>query len=57
MSNNNKDYFSISDYIFAKANPHLSAIEKRGKKEFEMLREHTSDDWTDLFDPFSQPVL
>ena len=46
MSNNNKDYFSISDYIFAKANPHLSA-EKRGKKEFEMLRDHTSDDWTD----------
>ena len=56
MSNDNKDYFSISDYIYAKANPHLP-IEKRGKKEFEMLREHTSNDWTDLFDPFSVRAL
>ena len=56
MSNNNKDYFSISDYIFAKANPHLSA-EKRGQKEFDMLRDHTADDWTDLIYPFSTRAL
>ena len=55
MSNDNKDYFSISDYIYAKANPRQNGT--RGQKEFEMLREHTSDDWTDLFDPFSVRAL
>ena len=53
---NDKNYFSISDYIFAKANPHLSS-EKRGQKEFEMLHDHTAEDWTDLLDPFSVRAL
>ena len=55
MSNDNKDYFSISDYIYAKANPHQNGT--RGQKEFEMLRDHTKNDWTDLFDPFSVRAL
>ena len=52
---NDKNYFSISDFIYAKANPHQNG--KRGGKEFEMLRDHTKDDWTDLFDPFSTRAL
>ena len=50
-----QDYFSISDYIYAKANPNQRG--NRGHKEFEMLREHTADDWTDLLDPFSTRAL
>lgn len=50
-----QDYFSISDYIYAKANPNQRG--NRGHKEFEMLREHTKDDWTDLIDPFSTRAL
>ena len=50
-----QDYFSISDYIYAKANPHQRG--NRGHKEFEMLRDHTADDWTDLLDPFSTRAL
>ena len=35
--------------------PHKNG--NRGQKEFEMLREHTQDDWTDLLDPFSTRAL
>ena len=53
---NNKDYFSIGDYIYAKANPHLQKG-RRGQKEVDILHDHVKDDWTDLLDPFSTRAL
>ena len=57
MKNNNKDYFSISDYIFAKANPDQNGT--RGKKEFEQcyVSTHVRTIGQSLFDPFSVRAL